>query len=83
MSKLGIAEGIKLRGNVNRITEIMTQGTLEDTVACFALGGMTLQASGGDVPLLRNLSELTRTALPKRVVKDYFGASNGVVMSLA
>ncbi len=44
---------------------------------------MTLQASGGDVPLLRNLSELTRTALPKRVVKDYFGASNGVVMSLA
>ena len=77
MSKLGIAEGIKLRGNVNRITEIMKQGTLEDAVACFALGGMTLQASGG------NLSELTRTALPKRVVKDYFGASNGVVMSLA
>ncbi|AQT51821.1 hypothetical protein QZM97_13505 [Burkholderia orbicola] len=83
MSKLGIAEGIKLRGNVNRITEIMKQGTLEDAVACFALGGMTLQANGGDVPLLRNLSELTRTALPKRVVKDYFGASNGVVMSLA
>ena len=83
MSKLGIAEGIKLRGNVNRITEILERGTVQDAVSCFARCGVTLHASGGDVPLMRNLPELTRTAVPKRVVKDYFGASGGAVMNPA
>ncbi|AOR71656.1 hypothetical protein BBJ41_29865 [Burkholderia stabilis] len=83
MSKLGIAEGIKLRGNVNRITEIMERGTTQDVVACFAQGGVTLRASGGDLPLLHNLPELTRTALPKRVVKNYFGTHGGAAMNPA
>jgi hypothetical protein len=72
MKKLSFSAGIKLRGNINRMQELTTQGhSAEEVRNCFRSAGVHLQVANGDFPLLANLSELTRTAVPKSVVKMF------------
>ncbi|CAJ3384901.1 hypothetical protein [Burkholderia glumae] len=78
MSKIGIAGSIKLHGNIKRMQEIVERGSVHDVVPCFESGGMSLHMAQGDFPLLKNLPELTRVALPKRFVDEYFAENKGM-----
>ncbi|MCA8157516.1 hypothetical protein [Burkholderia contaminans] len=78
MKKLGFAAGLKLRGNVNRLTEILEVGTAEDAQACFASGGIALTIVGRDFPLIANLPELSRKALSKETVADFLSSKGGL-----
>jgi len=65
-------ERLKTDGNLNRLVELEEAGcTAQDMKDCFERGGITLVVQNGDLPLLRNLPELGRRALPKRVVRDF------------
>ncbi|SEU23338.1 hypothetical protein [Variovorax sp. OV084] len=63
---------LKHGGNLNRILELKDGGcNSSETQECFELGGVRLKAVNGDFPLLANLAEMTRKAVPKQVVKAY------------
>ncbi|MDR8093256.1 hypothetical protein KPB05_38005 [Burkholderia gladioli] len=78
MKKLGLAAGLKLHGNVNRLKEILEAGTAEDAQACFASEGIALTIVGGDFPLIANLPELSRKALSKKTVADFLSSTDGL-----
>ena len=69
---LTFPQRLKHSGNTNRLHELDSAGcTAEEARDCFARGGMSLKVVQGDYPLMGNMSEFTRTALPKKVVRDY------------
>lgn len=71
---------LKMDGNLNRIDQLHEAGcTALEMQACFALGGLNLYVSQGDIPLLRNGPELSRKALPKAVVRGFLSGRNGPV----
>jgi hypothetical protein len=69
---LTFSQRLKHSGNTNRLHELHSAGcTAEEARDCFARGGMTLKVVQGDFPLMGNLSEFTRAALPKQVVQNF------------
>ncbi|VDO16247.1 unnamed protein product [Brugia timori] len=59
-------------GNLNRILEMTEQGfSASDIRDCFATEKIQLALVNGDFPLVKNNSELTRKALPKRVARSF------------
>lgn len=63
---------LKNSGNLNRIHELVDNGCdAAEIQQCFAEGGMHLKCVAGDFPMLANWAEMTRKALPKRVVKEF------------
>lgn len=67
MSKSSWAARIKRDGNINAIKALSTSCSVDEIQACFVRGRIKLVTEGGDIPLLRNLAELERVALPKKV----------------
>ncbi|MEZ2352124.1 hypothetical protein [Caballeronia sp. RCC_10] len=67
MSKDSWAARIKRDGNINAIKALSKSCSVEEVKVCFARGRINLLTEGGDIPLLRNLPELERVALPKKV----------------
>ncbi|HEV3428326.1 MAG TPA: hypothetical protein VG320_10660 [Paraburkholderia sp.] len=70
MSKNSFAARIKRDGNINAIKALAPSCSADEIKEVFARGRIKLITAGGDIPLLRNLPELERTALPK---KTYLG----------
>jgi hypothetical protein len=69
---LSIPAHLKHGGNLNRINELHTEGcSAAEIQDCFSRGRIHLKVVQGDFPLMGNLQEMTRKALPKHVVKDY------------
>jgi len=69
---LSIPAHLKHSGNLNRILELDAGGcSTSEIQQCFELGGVRLKAVNGDFPLLANLPEMTRKAVPKQIVKAY------------
>ncbi len=66
MSKNSLAARIKRDGNINAIKALSTSCSVDEIRECFARGRIKLVTEGIDIPLLRNLPELERVALPKR-----------------
>ncbi|WP_354678969.1 hypothetical protein [Cupriavidus plantarum] len=67
MSKNSWAARIKRDGNINAIKALSTSCSVDEIQACFARGRIKLVTERGDIPLLRNLPELERVALPKKI----------------
>ena len=67
MSKNSLAARIKRDGNINAIKALSPSCSVDEIQACFARGRIKLVTDGGDIPLLRNLQELERVALPKKI----------------
>lgn len=71
------AQRLKTDGNLNRIVELQEAGySASDIQSCFATGGLHLVEDHGDLPLLRNLHELGRKALPRQAVRDFLSGNN-------
>lgn len=67
-----IPERIKYDGNVNRIKELMDGGcSASEVQVCFAAEGIHLKVVQGDFPLVANLQEMCRKALPKKIATQF------------
>lgn|GEM_PF-2353224 len=78
--KVGIAGGIKLVGNINRINEYRKAGfSADQTREAFGAQRIYLKVVAGDFPLVANQGELCRKAMPKAVVRDDIAALSHVL----
>lgn len=72
MSSTSFSSRLKRDGNINRIKDLLKSkcsvGEIRD---CFARADIHLVVGHHDLPLLANLDELERKALPAKCVKDY------------
>ena len=72
MSSTSFSARLKRDGNINRIKDLVNNncsvGEIRD---CFARANIDLVVGHHDIPLLANLDELERKALPAQYVKDY------------
>lgn len=69
------AERLKTDGNLNRIADLQKAGcSARDIQRCFQQGDIYLKEHNGDLPLLQNMPELGRKALPKHVVREFLNS---------
>jgi hypothetical protein len=72
MSSTSFPARLKRDGNINRIKDLVSNGcSVGEIRDCFAHADIHLVVGHHDIPLLANLDELERKALPARCVKNY------------